>query len=511
MQDKTEEIENIAWTVTGKVKKIERYAFSEKPDLEFDYDPMGQRITKTVYPKSAPGVIDVDGIEKMYYIRDVQGNVMAIYTLKIENSEKNLYLTERNLYGSSMLGIEKVEEVIASTESNNVDINTQQQRVVGDKRFYMQNHLGNVLATVTDRKLPEFDATESLAYYKPDVVSYSDYMPFGMQIAERNGSTGDYRYGFQGQEKDDEIKGEGNSVNYKYRMHDPRIGRFFAIDPLADKYPYNSPYAFSENRVIDGLELEGLEVFVINGTLGSSSLANPDNNGYSAQIVKTNVGGGDKTIAEVFGNSKVFKHTWLGANNTQARISEADCLFETITANRIEGEAITIVGHSHGGNVAILAAEKVYQYYNTQGIEVEINLVTLNTPHVVEGGYELSNDASKGINWIHVYTADDKVVPHGGYNKTGQLNEGGEESDFLGRPKGEYSVKKDFESGKSGSTSYKYPQADHNIEYKDQTNLGDLFKKGGFKNIVGHRGWLKKNTQEWLPKVEKTVNDGKPN
>jgi len=68
-----------------------------------------------------------------------------------------------------------------------------------------------------------------------------------------------YRYGFQGQEMDNEVKGKGNSVNYKYRMHDARIGRFFAIDPLAGEYPHNSPYAFSENRVIDGVELEGLE------------------------------------------------------------------------------------------------------------------------------------------------------------------------------------------------------------------------------------------------------------
>jgi RHS repeat-associated protein len=67
------------------------------------------------------------------------------------------------------------------------------------------------------------------------------------------------RYAFQGQESDPEIKGEGNSVNYKYRMHDPRIGRFFARDPLAAKYPYYSPYAFSGNRVIDAVELEGLE------------------------------------------------------------------------------------------------------------------------------------------------------------------------------------------------------------------------------------------------------------
>jgi len=78
----------------------------------------------------------------------------------------------------------------------------------------------------------------------------------------RHANTSDYRYGFQGQEMDDEVKGEGNSVNYKYRMHDPRVGRFFARDPMASIFSWNSPYAFSENRVIDGVELEGLEFSV---------------------------------------------------------------------------------------------------------------------------------------------------------------------------------------------------------------------------------------------------------
>ena len=79
---------------------------------------------------------------------------------------------------------------------------------------------------------------------------------------------GNHRYGFQGQESDNEVKGEGNnSLNFKYRMHDPRIGRFFAVDPLAYKYVYNSPYAFSENRVIDAFELEGLEM--VRGTISA--------------------------------------------------------------------------------------------------------------------------------------------------------------------------------------------------------------------------------------------------
>jgi len=72
-------------------------------------------------------------------------------------------------------------------------------------------------------------------------------------------NTSGYRYGYQGQERDDEMKGAGNSLNYEFRMHDPRIGRFFATDPLTKNYPHNSPYAFSENIVINAVELEGLE------------------------------------------------------------------------------------------------------------------------------------------------------------------------------------------------------------------------------------------------------------
>ena len=109
----------------------------------------------------------------------------------------------------------------------------------------------------------------------------NNYYPFGMMQPGRHANTPSYRYGFQGQEMDDEIKGEGNSVNYKFRMHDPRIGRFFSVDPLTRKYPHNAPYNFSENRLIDGVELEGLEVYL---------LVNEDGFGHSAVIVRTEDG-----------------------------------------------------------------------------------------------------------------------------------------------------------------------------------------------------------------------------
>ena len=69
--------------------------------------------------------------------------------------------------------------------------------------------------------------------------------------------SGVYRYGFQAQEQDKELW-EG-AVSFKYRVEDARLGRFFSVDPLLKDYPWNSSYAFCENRVIDGVELEGLE------------------------------------------------------------------------------------------------------------------------------------------------------------------------------------------------------------------------------------------------------------
>jgi RHS repeat-associated protein len=130
-------------------------------------------------------------------------------------------------------------------------------RFVGDKRYELSNHLGNVLSVVSDRKL--FQNSLSFTTFAPDVLSYSDYYPFGMLVPNRHKAGDDYRYGFQGQEKDDEVKGEGNSINYEARMQDTRIGRFLSIDPLSKKFPMLSPYQFASNNPVSNVDLDGLE------------------------------------------------------------------------------------------------------------------------------------------------------------------------------------------------------------------------------------------------------------
>jgi RHS repeat-associated protein len=97
------------------------------------------------------------------------------------------------------------------------------------------------------------------------ILSFSDYYPFGMQMVGRNDPGDGYRYGFQGQETDDEWTGSESHVAFTYRCHDARLGRFFAVDPLSSKYPHYSPYSFSGNQVINAVELEGLEPSVLSG------------------------------------------------------------------------------------------------------------------------------------------------------------------------------------------------------------------------------------------------------
>ena len=76
-----------------------------------------------------------------------------------------------------------------------------------------------------------------------------------------------YRFGFNGQEMDNEIKGEGNSIEFKFRIYDSRLGRFLSVDPLASEYPWNSTYAFAENDVIRCIDLEGAEKLEVKNSL----------------------------------------------------------------------------------------------------------------------------------------------------------------------------------------------------------------------------------------------------
>lgn len=93
----------------------------------------------------------------------------------------------------------------------------------------------------------------------------SKYYPFGLTmsgISSNAAGASESKKKFQGQELAHKEFSDGSGLEmyeFKWRMDDPQTGRFWQVDPLADKYVYNSPYAFSENKVTVHRELEGLE------------------------------------------------------------------------------------------------------------------------------------------------------------------------------------------------------------------------------------------------------------
>jgi len=77
----------------------------------------------------------------------------------------------------------------------------------------------------------------------------------------RNGGE-DYRHGFNGMERDDEIKGAANSLDFGARIYDPRLGRWLSVDPLHREFADQSPYKAANNCPVTFLDPDGLAEFL---------------------------------------------------------------------------------------------------------------------------------------------------------------------------------------------------------------------------------------------------------
>ncbi len=210
---------NIDWTIYGKVRATSKVT-QPAVGTGFLYDAAGNRVVKKSTDQNGRETTD-------YYIRDASGNVMAIY--KAEGAD-HLSLQELPVYGSDRLGMYKPglnlsagaiplptdnpatyriitgnEELSAygniakyyltenasiklkpgfDTNSNELDITfadipqpNVSRRRLDAKLYELKDHLGNIRATVSDKKQV---APEGEAGYMPSIVSSMDYYPYGM-------------------------------------------------------------------------------------------------------------------------------------------------------------------------------------------------------------------------------------------------------------------------------------------------------------------------------------------
>jgi RHS repeat-associated protein len=164
------------------------------------------------------------------------------------------------------------------------------------------------------------------------VTQLSDYYPFGLGFNTWNKeSIKANRYLYQKQEAQDDLGYD--EYQYKYRMHDPAMGRFLSVDPLSEKYMYNSTYAFSENRVTDGIDLEGLEhVYTLHSATVSASFKNAVLSGdaYEQRRIMS------WALSNQFGNSYATRMTFSDAEkpiNNQIVSYKFDSSFEGVHVN----------------------------------------------------------------------------------------------------------------------------------------------------------------------------------
>lgn len=385
VRDSSEFIQEIFWRVDGKIRYIDRIDTCSKKELSFEYDALGNRIAKHVH--NATGEWE----QSTYYVRDAQGNVLSVYEHTIEDSLSLLNQKELHLYGSSRLGM------IAPKENQLVGVSDPSDTGIirlarGEKNYELTNHLGNVLSTISDQKIPE-DSSGTILYFNADVVSYSDYYPFGTAISERSW-IGEYRYGFNGKEIN-EVGVDLQKYDYGFRVYNPSLGKFLSVDPLFRGFPWNSCYAFAENDVIRCIDLDGKERYVVinkmaNG-LKSTTVIFLSNDGEIVNMNLKNMTSGEmlntKDVLVVKFNKK-GKMTYYSKDKLSARekrIADSDSKETLPKAENIEW--VKVGGED--GNDLIQSEQVFYDKWN-KGVQNYDKGVTLGVVDLAKTVEDLS-------------------------------------------------------------------------------------------------------------------------
>ena len=245
-----------------------------------------------------------------------------------------------------------------------------------------------------------------------------EYTPFGEVFIEDRNNTWNTPYLFNAKELDEET----GLYYYGARYYDPRLSLWLSVDPLSNYDPLsyenyldgehnsgvynpfnNSVYSYCYNNPVKLYEPNGKQVVAIHGT-------------WSDQTTWQDKSGINRYTTEKFGNSKHdYDFSWSGCNYAKDRTAATLKLISHIRKYRKDhsltsSEPITLVGHSHGGNVAIETANLMVNMAEFDGIK--INLLTINTP--VRDDYQLNNTALKRVDHINVYDSKDPIQVNGG-------------------------------------------------------------------------------------------------
>ncbi len=124
----------------------------------FLYDPFGRRIAKVYKPA---GTNDKTQWVYAYYANEANGTTMAVYDIKYATNY--VYLKEQHIYGAERLGMVQLNKTVYANGTA-LPTDSYSTNTLGNKRYELVNHLGNVNAVITDRKMLSSNYS-SYSYY----------------------------------------------------------------------------------------------------------------------------------------------------------------------------------------------------------------------------------------------------------------------------------------------------------------------------------------------------------
>jgi RHS repeat-associated protein len=177
-------------------------------------------------------------------------------------------------------------------------------------------------------------------------------------------------------ERDEKItsenEGRGNSYDFGARILDPRVGRFLSLDPMMNSFPWQSPNVFAGNDPINYIDLNGENAFFVHGTLQSSKeIKNSKSIRQSVDFLNSKLSTSTGDVDYGFDWSKL---SGMFNKETHRKIA-AQNLADYVIKNNKEGDDITLIGYSHGANVAIQAADIIYKRTGKK-----VNIISIAAP-----------------------------------------------------------------------------------------------------------------------------------
>jgi len=169
-------------------------------------------------------------------------------------------------------------------------------------------------------------------------------------------SKGEYRYGFNGMEKDHELKGEGNSLDFGARIYDSRLGRWLSVDPLAHKFPSDATFIFAGNSPISLIDKGGQ--FKFNPQLQKNNKEN-----YSPIL--------EKYLAENLKNDVINSPILMASLIKHGKFTEAQ-IKEGLTWGKGPEIIIDEIAFDAGGFYNYSSTDKPNEFFS-----INVNLVKL--------------------------------------------------------------------------------------------------------------------------------------